>query len=279
LVNKELLNDYSFWDLWDPAVFVVMVIIAMLYFLLSGPLRHLIADSEVVPTRTKLTFYSGLATLYVAQGTPLHIIGHDYLFSAHMLEQSLVYMVAPPLIMLGLPGWLLNPLWNIRMVRNVKKFSLHPFVAMLSFNALFSLYHIPSIFDAVNANGGMHTLVHSVLLVAAFQMWQMIVGIERHRLSELRKMGFIVANGILLYPACGLIIFADKPLYMTYHEAPELISLLNALSDQQLGGVIMKLVQEGVFIVALAFLFFQWYRRENKEQYVDSEFLAKARGL
>jgi hypothetical protein len=44
---------------------------------------------------------------------------------------------------------------------------------------------------------------------------KMIVGKERHRLTELRKMGYIVANGILLYPACALIIFADKPLYAT----------------------------------------------------------------
>lgn len=193
--------------------------------------------------------------------------GDSYLFSAHMLEQSLVYMVAPPLLLLGTPEWLLRPLWDMRWLRPLLSFVFHPLVAMLAFNSLFSLYHVPVVFNYVTSNSLLHSATHFLLLIASFQMWWMIVSPlpEQGRLSELRKMGYIVINGILLYPACALIIFADAPLYSAYQEAPRLVPVLNALHDQQLGGVIMKLLQEGVFIVALGYLFLHWYRRENRE--------------
>jgi putative membrane protein len=40
---------------------------------------------------------------------------------------------------------------------------------------------------------------------------------------------------------------------------------LSPLDDQQLGGVIMKIIQEIVYGATLAYIFFRWYRRERKE--------------
>jgi putative membrane protein len=271
LFNGRLLETYSLWDLWNPDFLFLIILTGIIYGLIMGPLRYLFTETTPVKTGQQLVFLTGLAVLYFAMGSPLHILGHDFLFSAHMLEQALVYVVAPPLLLLGIPGWLLRPLWETKLKSSLK-IVFHPIISILSFNALFSFYHMPFLFDIVNANEILHTVIHSVLMMAAIQMWWSITCPlpEQNLLSELKKMGYILANSILLYPACALIIFAGTPLYSTYTEVPQLFSLLGPLDDQQLGGVIMKLVQESVFIVALGSIFAAWYRRENKDSMDDN---------
>jgi putative membrane protein len=257
---------YDFWDMWNPDFIFLLSLIALIYLLAIGPLRYLVSGAGEVGNGQKLLFLSGLFVLYAAMGSPLHIVGHDMLFSAHMLEQSLVYMVAPPLLLIGIPSWLLRPVWEYSKFIKVRKLMFHPLTATLSFNVLFSFYHVPMIFDKLTSNVILHTVAHIVLFIAALQMWWVITTPLRDEnpLSELRKMGFVIANGILLYPACALIIFADTQLYLTYRDVPQLFSFLPPMHDQQLGGVAMKLVQEGVFIVTLGVLFYQWYKKENK---------------
>jgi len=46
--------------------------------------------------------------------------------------------------------------------------------------------------------------------------------------------------------------------------------LFSAKEDQQLGGIVMKFIQEGIFASMLAYVFFQWYRKEKQEDDDDS---------
>jgi len=49
-----------------------------------------------------------------------------------------------------------------------------------------------------------------------------------------------------------------------YQGVPTVFEWLPSVDDQQLGGVIMKIVQEIVYGIALAHAFFTWYRLERK---------------
>jgi putative membrane protein len=44
---------------------------------------------------------------------------------------------------------------------------------------------------------------------------------------------------------------------------PEMFNGLPLMEDQQLGGVLMKIIQELVLGVVLGYIFFTWYRKEN----------------
>ena len=57
---------------------------------------------------------------------------------------------------------------------------------------------------------------------------------------------------------------------------PETFSSMSLIHDQQLGGVIMKIIQEIVYGVFLAYAFFQWYRREQDQTEADALNLARA---
>ena len=60
----------------------------------------------------------------------------------------------------------------------------------------------------------------------------------------------------------AVITFSGEVKYTWYAEVPRLWGL-SALIDQQIGGLIMKLLGAAVFLVAMGVVFFTWYGREG----------------
>lgn len=217
-------------------------------------------------------FFFALLIFYLTLGSPLHVLGDHYLFSAHMLEQSLVYVALPPLLLLGLPNRLVEPILRFGLRFKVISFLKKPLIPLLLFNVLFSFYHIPLIFNAVVSNNIWHNLTHIILTATALFMWVPLIPIikELDRLSAIQKIGYIFAAGILLTPACALIIFSDEPFYTVYNDAPQLFDIIPPLDDQQTGGIIMKVIQELVFGTMIGYIFFKWARKERlKDELMD----------
>lgn len=128
---------------------------------------------------------------------------------------------------------------------------------------LFTIFKL--IFNIVVANNLLHNLTHLVLTLTALAMWVPLIPVvkELDKLSEIQKIGYIFAAGILLTPACALIIFTNQPFYTVFSEAPQLLALLPPLEDQKTGGVIMKVVQEFVYGTMIGYIFFKWARKER----------------
>ena len=288
------LEYFGFRALWTPGLMIVIIAIAIAYLLVTGPFRNRFADSEPVKPGTKFLFLLGLFLYYLAVGGPLNLLGH-LMFSAHMLSMAIAYLIVPPLVLLGLPAWLIRPLFQFRFVKEISSIALHPILTLLLFNVLFSMYHMPQIHDVVMTNYTLHTIFYIALLISAFMMWWTVVSPvpELRRLSDLQKMAYIFANGVLLTPACALIIFAGSGLYAMFNDpliwakalgycvpetttvilndfgGPEFFMKMSVLDDQQLGGVIMKLIQEIMYGGILAYIFSQWFRRENPDDKDD----------
>jgi len=258
----------SFSDLWSPDVMLFTLLVACLYFLVTGPLHKRFANATAATTKQKLLFIFALVLFYTAQGSPISYYGHHYLFSLHMLQQSILYFALPPIVLLAMPEWLLERIFRPKALKAILRAVTHPLVAALMFNTLFSFYHIPFIFDAAALNHQWMTVYHIILVLAAFAMWWPIVSPlsdNTKQLAGLKKLTYIFANGVLITPACALIIFAENPLYATYISAPQIFPSLDTFSDQRLGGIIMKLVQELVYGCVLAYVFYHWYKQEKQE--------------
>ncbi|WP_281890263.1 cytochrome c oxidase assembly protein [Paenibacillus sp. YYML68] len=258
----------SFAELWNPGLFLLLLLVGIIYHYAVNRWRPRFTDSEPVPVKLQIYFWLGLACWYIAEGSPLSYYGHHYYFSMHMLQQSILYLVMPPLLLMGVPGWLLRPALQGQFAKRIMKFITNPLLAMAMFNFIFSVYHIPFIMDSLMASPMLHELYKIIFLLAAFQLWFPVFAPlpEYNSISDLKKMAYIFVNGVLLTPACALIIFAKEPMYAMYAAVPAQLHLLPMLDDQQLGGVIMKIVQEIVYGYALAYIFFRWYRRERKEE-------------
>ncbi|MGG1513951.1 cytochrome c oxidase assembly protein [Paenibacillus oryzisoli] len=258
----------DFFDLWSPVVLLVVVVIGYLYgrFVVKG--NGSSTDREPISLAQQCSFYAGLVLFYIGQGSPINYIGHHYLFSMHMLQQTLLYLVVPILIWVGTPGWLLLACMRNKAFRGIFSFFTRPLIALFMFNMLFSIYHMPFIMDYLMKNDVWLLAYHAVLLFSAFMMWFPVFcpAPELARLSDLMKMAYIFGNGVLLTPACALIIFADTIIYDMYDNVTVPFAHLSPLDDQQLGGVIMKILQEIIYGSTLAFIFFRWYRRERRDE-------------
>lgn len=264
-------GSIHFWLMWDPLGVLITIAVALAYIALIVKSHRSSNPEYVITGKQKLMFSLSLLIIFVSVASPLHVIGHAYLFSVHMLIMALLYLMLPPLMILSIPAWT----WKLALDRyQLKKayFLTHPLFTVLVFNVLFSFYHIPLIFDVVIASPMLSSLYHFVLMISAFLMWWPIMcPLEEYtRLSHLQKLGYVFANGVLITPACALIIFANHQLYEAYINAPRIVSFLAPLDDQQAGGVIMKLTQEFIYGGILAYIFYQWFNKENGDESLPS---------
>lgn len=287
------MDVFGFRAMWSPYFLLFMAALLVLYFMVIGPWRGKFADSAPVPAKKSAFFVSGIVLLYICKGAPLDLLGH-LTFSAHMTQMALTYLVVPPLLILGSPDWLLASIVNRKGIRPVLKVLTKPLVALIVFNGLFSFYHIPLIFDVIKTSSLLHAMVTIILMASAFMMWwPLLNNVEGWQtLSGIKKIGYIFADGMLLTPACALIIFATAPMYTTYtdHQAwanalelcvpasmlesvdlqgPQMFSSMSPLEDQKTGGVIMKIIQEVVYGVILGYNFFQWARKEREKDELE----------
>jgi putative membrane protein len=271
MLGKELVNmgqlyqTVGFFELWNPVLLLLVIVAGFVYGKLVNSNKESIPGAEPVSLRQKVAFYTGLALFYIGQGSPINYIGHHYLFSIHMLQQTILYLTVPIFIWTGLPEWMLRPLVKNQWVHALLSFFTKPLIAIFMFNILLSFYHMPFIMDAVMKNSIWLLGYHIVLLVTAFLMWFPVFSPlpELDKLSDLKKIGYIFANGMLLTPACALIIFSNTLIYDMYTNVNVPFAHLSPLDDQQLGGVLMKIIQEIVYGSVLAYVFFKWYRRDR----------------
>src|SRR5271154_3560457 len=80
---------------------VVLVLTALIY--LPGWFRMRAVPSNPIPSWRLVSFFSGIATVWIAIGSPLSAFD-DVLLTVHMIQHLLLMAIAPPLILLGAPA-------------------------------------------------------------------------------------------------------------------------------------------------------------------------------
>ncbi|UII57278.1 cytochrome c oxidase assembly factor CtaG [Cytobacillus spongiae] len=284
------LSIFGFQALWSPIYFVSLIAVIVGYFLITVTFRKRFEGSEPLTRKQGILFTSTILLLYAIKGSPLDLMGH-LMFYAHMIQMALLYLVIPPLLIRSIPNWIWRTILSKKWIGKLFRFFTKPLIALILFNGLFSFYHIPLIFDAIKTDMFLHGFYTTFLFAFAIFMWWPLMNLleEENKLSGLKKVGYIFADGILLTPACALIIFADTPMYATYSDpsawlvalelcvspttlsslnisGPEMFNSMSLLHDQQTGGVLMKIIQEIVYGVILAQIFFEWFRKEQDEE-------------
>lgn len=266
MTTSEFFAIFTYGANWDIQLNLIFVLGAVIYLLCTGPLVSKIPNAEPVPVKQKMYFLFGWGLYYLSMGSPLRILASE-LFSMHMLQMSIQYLLMPPFLLLGLPAWSLRPLGRFKWLKKIGVFLTKPMMILFLFNGLISIYHFPFIFDSIMSSVFLHSLTHYILLATALCMWWPVVCPvpEADRVKPLHKLGFIFANGVLLTPACALIMFANEPLFDTYNKMSSLAPIMSPLHDQVLGGVTMKIAQEVIYITAIAIIFSRWFRQQRKQ--------------
>ncbi|MBH0161116.1 cytochrome c oxidase assembly protein [Fictibacillus sp. 26RED30] len=274
-VHHTSLSDYNWYELFPPSIYVLAIILAFVYF------RFVARDKQGKKLATKWQQTSMIASLLlmiIIKGTPVQVLGHNYLFSVHMVQMAVLYLMIAPLMILGIPevrwkSWLSKK----TILTRIFHFLTKPLLALLIFNAVFSLYHIPLVFDAAVSNPVIHYGYHALLLITAYTMWWPVLCPvkELDTLSDIKKIGYVFANGVLMTPACALIMFADFQLYETYRNVPQLFETMTPKEDQHVGGVTMKIFQEVIYAFVLGLIFTRWVKKERLRDKADLELIKR----
>ena len=251
------------WQL-DPVLIGGILALGVAYALAVGPLRARLAPGQPYPKGPAAWFFSGLALLYLVEGSPLHDLAERYLLSAHMVQHLLLAYVVARMLLVGVPAWLWKVLLLHPRVFPVARVVLRPFVTFTVFGILFALWHVPPIYQAALLNSTVHHVEHVAYLITAMMLWWPILSPleEIPRAPHLVRLAYLFVIPIAQLPVFAGITFHPDVIYPLYAIAPRAFGL-DVMSDQALAGAVMKIFGLLFFGLPFARIFFDWYQREN----------------
>lgn len=261
------MSGLDFWiSSWsfEPSIVAGIVVLYGGFLLLTGPQRRRFQRSEPLTSFQFAAFTSGTLTLVIALLSPLDRLGDDYLFAAHMTQHLLLTLVAPPLLLLGSPAWLFEPLRRQARLLSAARFLASPYVAFLSFNVVFALWHVPAWYDGALASTPVHIVEHLSFIGTAILTWMPVLSPTPliPRSAPPIQVLYLFLQSL---PATGLgaiIAFASDPLYPFYVQAPHIWGL-GIMDDQLYAGLIMWVGGALAWLLALTLVFFNWFNREG----------------
>jgi putative membrane protein len=254
------------WN-FEPTVILGLLALSAAYAYGIGPLRERHAWGER-PARWRITaFFVGIGIAAFALLSPIDAIGDEYLFSVHMVQHLLLTMAVPPLLLLGTPGWLLRPLLRRPFVMRAARAVTYPLVAFTLFNVDFWIWHAPALYDLTLRNTSIHVFEHLTFLIFATINWMPILSPLPDELPRLPQPHQILYLFLSCQPMVLLgagLTFAGSPLYTPYLGAPRIFGI-SAISDQQLGGLIMWIPGNFVYILVMSIIFFLWLSQQEAD--------------
>ncbi len=261
----------SFWlTHWNtsPSLYIGTALIVGLYLYAVGPLRKKYQLADSVRRGQVLAFLLGMMIIFLALVTPLDELGDEYLFSAHMVQHLLITVAGPPLLLIGLPTWLVESLLRQPVVFRIAKFLTFPIVAFFLFNADFWLWHAPALYNATLSNENIHIVEHMTFMIFAVIYWWPVFSPSENLLPRLSLGGQILYIFISGMPVVllGAGLTFTPPLYAPYIEQPVRAWGISPTMDQQLGGLIMWIPGNIFNIVIVSILFIRWMRAQDENQ-------------
>lgn len=259
------IGGYEWFD-WHLHADVLLLCAVLLcgYFYVITELRPRISDEGRVRQGQVMYYCLGVLAIYIAAGSPVHDLSEEYLLSMHMFQHLLLTLVAPPLLLAGVPGWFWQALLRRRGVMPVARVVVSPLVAFGVFNLLIVVTHLPHVVDYALEQHWFHFVVHVSLVTSAVMMWWPVMSNvpELPRLSYPLQMAYLFVQSLLPAVIGAFITFSTTAVYGFYERAPRIWGL-DPVEDQQIAALVMKLVGSLILWAFIGVAFFRWYDREQ----------------
>jgi putative membrane protein len=228
-----------------------------------------------------VAYLGGLFVLGVALLSPIDVLSGQ-LFFMHMIQHLLLIMIAPPLLLIANPMPFI--LWGLpasgrRRVGGVMSDLLHresafrrglraataPTVLWMVMVVSIIGWHDQTAYNATLENDFIHDLEHLNFFLAGMLFWWRITGAGprvHRRGSHIGRIALVVA-AIPPNMLTGVVLaFARAPFYSYYTQIPRLWGI-DALTDQQIGGIIMWVPGSMMYIIAALILAAQLLKGES----------------
>ncbi len=245
---------------WYPGAWAA---IALLVFGFSRLWRR--AGSGGVTPRERIWLALGVLALWAAIDWPIGALGAGYLSWVHTVQFILISLVAAPLLLLAIPSALLVRVTPDAGAGRWLRAMAHPVLGLLVFNGILGITHLPAVVDAVMPSQLGNFGVDVAWLAGGLALWWPVIappGIAR--ISPPMQIGYLFVATIPPTVPAAFMTFAKYPLYAVYELAPRVPGMaVAAQADQQLSGLIMKVIGDPILWLAMAIVFFRWARSER----------------
>jgi putative membrane protein len=229
--------------------------------------NHPMTPPERADRRRRTTLFSiGMATLFVGADWPIHDLAEGYLYSVHMLQHMLFTLVAPPLLIAGIPAWMWRRLLRPRPLFVAFRFLTRPVVALVLFNGLLLFTHWPEIVWISVTSELAHFSLHLALFGAAMIAWWPVMSplVELPSLSPPGQIMYLFIQSLAPTIPASFLTFGHTLLYPVYGTFPRIWGI-SALTDQLIAGLFMKIVGGLILWGFIAVIFFRWHAREARD--------------
>ena len=154
----------------EPFLILSILFVGWAYAIATGPMRSRIASEEAFPLGASIRFYLGLIIIYIAVGSPLDSIAELFLFSAHMVQHMLLIYIAPTLLIYGMPTWLIDAFIQRTKLGPLLRFLTNPACGGLLFTFVFTIWHIPTLYEVALIDKRIHILEHFTMFTLGLLM-------------------------------------------------------------------------------------------------------------
>ena len=213
-----------------------------------------------------LAFYGGLAVVLAAVDSPVEYWAGRYFFM-HMVQHLLLMFAAPTLIVAGAP-WqpLLTAIpgrpavagtgWS-RPLRAVGRWLLRPWVAVVAFNLVMLLWHVPALLDLAENNHAVQVwLLQSSYLIVGILFWLQFIPsppLRMRMVPEAQAVALVATNVIMWLLAMSMSFLTSVSWYPVYDHVAGVT--LPPFADQQIGAGILWVCGDFWAVPALIVVF------------------------
>jgi putative membrane protein len=267
--DGSTISPQHLWRAWsyEPVTILFLVLTAALY--MSGVLQM-----KIKPSGWHIaSFATGMAVLVLILLSPLHQLGTQ-LFSAHMAQHELLMLIAAPLIVLGRPE--IPILWAVpeklrrsivhgfamKTMAQIWRLLTVPIAAWLIHGITIWIWHVPVLYQATLESEWIHATQHLFFLITALLFWWTLLA-GKANMQHGVAVAYVFTTAVHTSVLGALLTCSTRLWYPIYEGRTETWGL-NALQDQQLGGLIMWVPAGLVYIVLGLWLFAAWLRESDK---------------
>ena len=221
----------------------------------------------------------------------LGIIGYLFLFLAivgpignnettfwiHMVQHLIIIMICAPCLLSGflipfilssLPKTIklglvdiLNPKNTFRYIIN---FITTPILGLIFYIICIWTWHIPVFFNLALKSNVIHNFEHLTMFLAGILFWWPILGITfgSKKISIPLRIVYLL---LAVTPTAVVAAFITLSDSLLYGEDVRRLFNISAMDDQQVGGLIMWVPGNFIFLTTLTVLFFKWSYPQMKK--------------
>lgn len=241
---SEKLSWYS-WKL-QPHILIMLLLMGIVYYRGYQRLRQHRSHDTTKLKRSFRYYYAGLIILLFALISPIDAMS-DALAWVHMLQHTLILMVAAPLMALGGPShisqWSVSQnIWKRYRIFLMKFFRLsrfqRPLAAWLLYMLVLSIWHIPTFYEAALKWERLHDLQHLLFFITSFFFWRVLFDPYQKGVRPLIGITYTFTaslHGIIL----GVLMTLSPHIWYAPYVSSAPLYGHDPLTDQQLAGLIM----------------------------------------